>query len=259
MTVNFSLILSFFGIFSIYLFILYFISPKKTISIKDLITSVIGGILSVSILKFLQHIVPPHGIDGDFILHMYSVGPREEISKFLLFWLVAWWVGRKRKIKPVEYMILSTAVGLGFALEENLHYFSIYGERVLSMRNVSSMPAHMFFGAISGYWFALGKINDGEFGERINLGQWFKKSRLAIYTTIGLFCASLLHGIWNYTLSFYSKVLNLIMKAQPDCSDILTFTSPWMPLTLFTIFVMIHFSRLLYRDLLKLEVEQKNY
>ena len=258
MNINLGLFISFFGIFFLYSLILYLAAPRKTITLKEIYTSVLAGVLSITVLQF-TYAVFPNQIQGDFYEFMYVVAPREELSKFIMFLLATKWISKKRKIKPVGYMIISCAVALGFALEENMHYYLKYGEHVLSVRNVSAMPAHMFFGGIMGYWYAVGKLNIGKFGRRINLGQWFIKSRLAIYSTIGLFCASLLHGIWNYSLSFYSKILNMMMDSVPKVLALPTFTTGWLPITLLIVFILLFLMRILYRDLIRLEKEKQDY
>ena len=258
MNFNSGLFLSFFGIFFLYSLILYLAAPRKTITLKEIYTSILAGVISTTILQFIYAIFPNQTYDS-FYEYMYIVAPREEISKFIMFLLVTKWIGKKRKIKPVGYMIISCAVALGFALEENMHYYLKYGEHVLDVRNVSAMPAHMFFGGVVGYWYAVGKLNIGKFGRRINLGQWFVKSRLAIYSTIGLFCASLLHGIWNYSLSFYYKVLNMIINNSQKVLELPTFTTAWVPIILFLIFVLLFLMRILYRDLIRLEREKQDY
>jgi RsiW-degrading membrane proteinase PrsW (M82 family) len=258
MNVDLGLFISFFGIFFLYSLILYLAAPRKTITLKEIYTSVLAGVLSITILQF-TYAVFPNQIQGDFHEFMYVVAPREELSKFIMFLLATKWISKKRKIKPVGYMIISCAVALGFALEENMHYYLKYGEHVLSVRNVSAMPAHMFFGGIMGYWYAVGKLNIGKFGRRINLGQWFIKSRLTIYSTIGLFCASLLHGIWNYSLSFYAKILNMMMDSVPKVLTLPTFTTGWLPITLLIVFILLFLMRILYRDLIRLEKEKQDY
>ena len=258
MNVDLGLFISFFGIFFLYSLILYLAAPRKTITLKEIYTSVLAGVLSITVLQF-TYAVFPNQIQGDFYEFMYVVAPREELSKFIMFLLAVKWISKKRKIKPVGYMIISCAVALGFALEENMHYYLKYGEHVLSVRNVSAMPAHMFFGGIMGYWYAVGKLNIGKFGRRINLGQWFIKSRLTIYSTIGLFCASLLHGIWNYSLSFYSKILNMMMDSVPKVLALPTFTTGWLPITLLIVFILLFLMRILYRDLIRLEKEKQDY
>jgi RsiW-degrading membrane proteinase PrsW (M82 family) len=258
MNFNLVLFISFFGIFFLYSLILYLAAPRKTITLKEIYTSVLAGVLSITVLQF-TYAVFPNQIQGDFYEFMYVVAPREELSKFIMFLLAVKWISKKRKIKPVGYMIISCAVALGFALEENMHYYLKYGEHVLSVRNVSAMPAHMFFGGIMGYWYAVGKLNIGKFGRRINLGQWFIKSRLAIYSTIGLFCASLLHGIWNYSLSFYAKILNMMMDSVPKVLTLPTFTTGWLPITLLIVFILLFLMRILYRDLIRLEKEKQDY
>ena len=258
MNVDLGLFISFFGIFFLYSLILYLAAPRKTITLKEIYTSVLAGVLSITVLQF-TYAVFPNQIQGDFYEFMYVVAPREELSKFIMFLLAVKWISKKRKIKPVGYMIISCAVALGFALEENMHYYLKYGEHVLSVRNVSAMPAHMFFGGIMGYWYAVGKLNIGKFGRRINLGQWFIKSRLTIYSTIGLFCASLLHGIWNYSLSFYAKILNMMMDSVPKVLTLPTFTTGWLPITLLIVFILLFLMRILYRDLIRLEKEKQDY
>lgn len=258
MSFNLGLFLSFFGIFFLYSLILYLAAPRKTITLKEIYKAILTGVISTTILQFMYAIFPNRVYDS-FYEYMYVVAPREEISKFIMFLLVTKWIGKKRKIKPVGYMIISCAVALGFALEENMHYYLKYGSHVLDVRNVSAMPAHIFFGGIIGYWYAVGKLNIGKFGRRINLGQWFVKSRLAIYSTVGLFCASLLHGIWNYSLSFYHKVLNMIIDNAPKVLALPTFTAAWLPITLFLIFVLLFLMRILYRDLIRLEKEKQDY
>lgn len=258
MSFNLGLFLSFFGIFFLYSLVLYLIAPRKTITLKEIYISILAGVISITILQFIYAVFPNQGY-GDFHDAMYTVAPREELSKFIMFLLVTKWIGKKRKIKPVGYMIISCAVALGFALEENMHYYLKYGEHVLDIRNVSAMPAHIFFGGVVGYWYSVGKLNIGKFGRRINLGQWFVKSRLAIYSTIGLFCASLLHGIWNYSLSFYSKILNMIIDSVPKVLALPTFTTAWLPITLLLVFVLLFLMRILYRDLIRLEKEKQDY
>tara|TARA_B100001093_G_scaffold332156_1_gene317157 strand:- start:6470 stop:7255 length:786 start_codon:yes stop_codon:yes gene_type:complete len=259
MNIDLGLFLSFFGIFFLYSLMLYFAAPSKTITLKEIYKSVFAGILSITLLQFMYMIFPNEVTCNEFNEYFYVVAPREELSKFIMFLLVTKLISKKRKIKPVGYMIISCAVALGFALEENLHYYLKYGERVLDIRNVSAMPAHMFFGGIVGYWYAVGKLNIGKFGRRINLGQFFKRSRLTIYATIGIFCASLIHGIWNYSLSFYSKVLNMLMDSMPKILALPTFSSGWLPITLFVVFVLLFLMRILYRDLIRLEKEKQDY
>jgi len=258
MNVDLGLFISFFGIFFLYSLILYLAAPRKTITLKEIYTSVLLGVASISVLQFMYAFFP-NKISSEFYEFMYVVAPREELSKFIMFLLATKWISKKRKIKPVGYMIISCAVALGFALEENMHYYLKYGSHVLDVRNVSAMPAHMFFGGIIGYWYAVGKLNIDKFGERINLGQWFMKSRLSIYSTIGLFCASLLHGIWNYSLSFYAKILNTLMSSVPKVIALPIFSSGWLPITLLIVFILLFLMRILYRDLIRLEKEKQDY
>ena len=259
MNVELGLFFTFFGMFTIYSIILYLISPAKGITIKEILGGVVAGVLSISLLQFLYVIFPPGELPSKFIEYMWVIGPREEVCKFLVFFLLVEWVSKQRIMRPVEYMILSMAVALGFALEENFNYYLNYGHRVLSIRNFSAMPAHIFFGGIMGYWYGLGKLNVGRFGKRINLGKYFKKTRLMLYSIIGLWFASLTHGIWNYTIHFKSKLLNLLTSEAATMFKFEVFRSAWFPTSLLIIFVLLFLMRLLYRDLIRLEKEKIKY
>ena len=259
MNVELGLFFAFFGMFSIYLLTLYLISPTKGITIREIFGGVVAGILSTSLLQFLYVIFPVGDLSSKFVEYMWVVGPREELCKFAVFWLLTEWISKHRYIRPIEYMVLSIAVALGFALEENLHYYLAYGNHVVGIRNFSAMPAHMFFGGIIGYWYGLGKLNVGKFGNRINLGRFFKRTRLLTYSLIGVWLASFAHGIWNYKIHFYAQVLNLVLEDSEWCVKMKIFNSGWFPLTLFFMFVLIFFMRFLYRDLIRLENEKIKY
>jgi len=83
------------------------------------------------------------------------VGIPEEGAK----WLGAWSFARHRSEfdEPVDGIVYGVASSLGFAAMENIRYFA-WGRlatSVIVLRAFTSVPAHMFFGAIWGY--ALGR------------------------------------------------------------------------------------------------------
>ena len=76
MNINLGLFISFFGIFFLYSLILYLAAPRKTITLKEIYTSVLAGVLSITVLQF-TYAVFPNQIQGDFYEFMYVVAPRE--------------------------------------------------------------------------------------------------------------------------------------------------------------------------------------
>jgi len=83
------------------------------------------------------------------------VGFTEEGSK----WLGVWSFARHRREfdEPVDGIVYGVASSLGFAAVENIRYFALgrLATGLVVLRTFTSLPAHMFFGAIWGY--ALGR------------------------------------------------------------------------------------------------------
>jgi RsiW-degrading membrane proteinase PrsW (M82 family) len=83
------------------------------------------------------------------------VGLSEEGAKFLGAWTLA--AHRREFDEPVDGIVYGAASALGFAAVENIKYFAFgrLSTALILARTFTSIPAHMFFGAIWGY--ALGK------------------------------------------------------------------------------------------------------
>jgi RsiW-degrading membrane proteinase PrsW (M82 family) len=83
------------------------------------------------------------------------VGVSEEGAKFLSAWSIA---GHSRAFdEPVDGIVYGAAASLGFAAVENVQYFAVgrLSPLIVVARAFTSIPAHLFFGAIWGY--ALGQ------------------------------------------------------------------------------------------------------
>ncbi|MDB4994146.1 MAG: hypothetical protein JWM74_1578 [Myxococcaceae bacterium] len=83
------------------------------------------------------------------------VGFAEEGAKLLGAWSLS--THTKHFDEPVDGIVYGAASALGFAAVENIKYFAVgrLTATIIVMRSLTSVPAHMFFGAIWGY--ALGK------------------------------------------------------------------------------------------------------
>ena len=186
----------------IYMLILFLSAPYKTLTLKKSILYFIGGILSINFVQMYFALIDIKTL-SPFYEYFFSVAPREEICKFLAFLGISQ-MFRKEKLHPVATMYYMGIVGLGFAMFENLYYGARYGEMVLVSRAFTSTLGHLTFSMFLGYWLGLSQIDQGDYGNRSLFGFYmykFKKLRRYTYTLIGLICASVFHGLWNYNLS----------------------------------------------------------
>lgn len=192
-----NLFLNLFGIPFIYILLIWGFIKKDSLTFLDIFKALTLGLVSTVFLHFNYAILPPNDWEclTTFEKFFYQVAFREEVSKFLAFFLLIKF-GIKRNIRPLSIMILSGLVGMGFALEENLMYYHRYGMEVLAVRNYTALVAHTIFGMFTGYWYAIGqtKITDS------NLSK-FPKTLPIIYTSIGVLTSILYHGLWNYNLT----------------------------------------------------------
>lgn len=202
MSVDFTLIFYSLGIPAIYLTLIYAFSKKDVLTISDMFKAIGLGVISTVFTTYSYAAFPVqdwYELDA-FEQFFYEVAPREELSKFLAF-LILIKFSIKRKLKPVSLMWLCALVGFGFGLEENMIYYYRYGLDVLWDRNFSSLIGHTIFGALMGYWYAIGSAKQSE----INVSA-LSKYQSYFYPVVGILSAVLFHGLWNYnlTISFYA-------------------------------------------------------
>jgi protease PrsW len=90
---------------------------------------------------------------NDFLYCFLGIGLIEELVKLIPFLVIL----RFTKIirKPVDYLLIASAAGLGFAFFENLLYISQYGLDVIHARALTSSVSHMATSAIVAYGFVL--------------------------------------------------------------------------------------------------------
>jgi len=199
----------------IYALIIYLTSPHKSINLNRGMFFVAAGMFSVLMLPFIELLFPTWGnfVFDPFHRHFFTVAPKEEIIKYLSFYLLT----RSVKIKnvhPTGIMFYYGMVGLGFAMIENLQYLANYGAEVLLVRTFTSTIAHMLFGMFAGYWVAMSKINSGKYANRSVFGIMMSKHKelkKLVYSGIGIFSAILYHGLWNYNLSSSKEASYSIM------------------------------------------------
>jgi RsiW-degrading membrane proteinase PrsW (M82 family) len=128
----------------------------------------------------------------------------EELSKLLAFFLFSWLITQyisTGKQHPISIMFYCGMVGLGFAVAENVHYASASMEpfNTLWWRSIAPIITHMTCGFFMGYWISLSRIGPRLYNRSLFDIIIHKRPTLSrvIYTLIGLFVATILHGVYD--------------------------------------------------------------
>ncbi|MBL7844561.1 MAG: PrsW family intramembrane metalloprotease [Cyclobacteriaceae bacterium] len=107
----------------------------------------------------------------------------EELSKFIFVRGILY---RNNNFnEPLDGIVYSVMVGMGFATAENIIYVLQGGGGTAIVRMFSAIPAHALFAVLMGYW--LGKAK-------------FTHAREFYYGVVALLVATFFHGIYDYFL-----------------------------------------------------------
>ncbi|WP_394849362.1 PrsW family intramembrane metalloprotease [Pendulispora brunnea] len=127
------------------------------------VSALLAGVLQYGLIHLSPYLHPTTMTFGGqlvaaplaLLVFTAVVGLTEEGSK----WLGVWSFARHRREfdEPVDGIVYAVASSLGFAAVENIRYFALgrLATGLVVLRAFTSLPAHMFFGAIWGY--ALGR------------------------------------------------------------------------------------------------------
>ena len=204
----------------LYAWIIYISSPYKSLSLKNSLSFVVGGVFSVVILDTLSFLTPYWNtlyILDPFWQQFWATAHKEEISKFLMFLIIYKGLNDKSIKHPITCMFYMGMIGLGFSLIENVNYISRYGFEVLKYRTFGAVLVHMICGLLLGYWIGVSKIKKSKFKERtISAIYLSSRPRLKsiLYASMGLLTACCFHGLWNYNIiifSYYSTPIAILM------------------------------------------------
>lgn len=119
----------------------------------------------------------------DLLYCLGGIGFLEELVKLIPFLLILRFTTLIRR--PVDYLLVASATGLGFAFFENLLYVSRYGLDVLHARAITASVAHMVAGATAAYGFVLAH-------NRFNSRGWL--------VPVFFLFAAFSHGFYDYWL-----------------------------------------------------------
>lgn len=150
----------------------------------------LAGIGSSYPAIFLEEFWFNYGIkeSGDiletFVLAFGVVAFSEELVKFVCVMLFAYpW---KAFDEPLDGIVYSVMVGMGFATIENIIYAGIYGPETTILRAFTAVPAHAAFAIFMGYHIGIAKFSETK--EKF----W--------HIFIGFAGAVVLHGAYDFFL-----------------------------------------------------------
>jgi len=146
------------------------------------------GMLSTAPALVVQLSLKSHERHGDFLGELFFafaiVAVSEECSKF--FFLRWYAYGKKDFNEPMDGIVYSVMIGMGFATLENVLYAFQSGIGTAAGRALTAVPAHAAFAVVMGAFVGMAKFITG--GRRI------------IYQLAGLSLAIVLHGAYDFFL-----------------------------------------------------------
>jgi RsiW-degrading membrane proteinase PrsW (M82 family) len=148
------------AILFVWMYVLLAFGRVSEIRLRHLLLPLLGGAMASMLAWWLYayyRYALGFSLDGnianDLGFAVTGIGFIEELVKLIPFLLILWFTKTIRK--PVDYMIVASACGLGFAVFENLMYISGYGLDVIHSRALTSSVAHMACSGIVAYGFVL--------------------------------------------------------------------------------------------------------
>lgn len=166
-----------------------------------------SGVLSSIFVFLLSYVISEVFISFDidlnkidyfnyFIYSFIFVALIEEGCK----WLSTRFIGYNSKYfdESFDIIVYSSFVALGFAFLENIMYVFNYGVSAAILRALISVPGHLSFGIMMGYYMLLSKLSKNK----------TKKRKYMIYSFLFPF---LLHGLYDYLLLLKNTYVLIIL------------------------------------------------
>jgi RsiW-degrading membrane proteinase PrsW (M82 family) len=124
----------------------------------------------------------------------FFVGFNEEFAKLLVLLAVVY--PSRHLEESFDGILYAAVVSVGFATMENFYYLDQYGEAVVAVRTVVTIPAHAFMSVPMGYYVAKSRL-------LLEAGNEKKISNYLPMMTIiqGWFISAFLHGLYDFLLS----------------------------------------------------------
>jgi RsiW-degrading membrane proteinase PrsW (M82 family) len=157
--------------------------------VRLVVLSFFYGVLALGVTLLIaipiDYYIPieEHDLKAQAINAFAIVALLEEVSKFIFIRGILY--RNKNFNEPLDGIVYSVMVGMGFATAENLIYVWHGGGGTALLRMFSAIPAHALFAILMGYW--LGKAK-------------FVHAKEFRFGLIALLTATLFHGIYDYFL-----------------------------------------------------------
>lgn len=115
------------------------------------------------------------------LLSFIVVGLTEELAKFAA--LIFYAYPRRAFNEPLDGIVYSVMIAMGFATLENIIYADRFGLETTVLRAFTAVPAHAVFGVFMGYYVGLAK---------------FSKGKKIVLITTGVILAATVHGLYDF-------------------------------------------------------------
>lgn len=171
--------------------------PKKEL-LKAFLLGCISVVLTL-IFSFIFNVDTSNINDANFLdivlFSFVSIAFIEEFSKWLCTYL---FLKNNRNFNYLfDGIVYAVFVALGFATIENILYTLIGGISTVIVRAITTVPAHTFFGIMSGYYLSLSR------NERVRNNSFLAKK----YMFLSLFIPVMLHGFYDFCLLMQNMIL----------------------------------------------------
>lgn len=181
---------------------IYHIDKYERESFTPLAICFLLGILATFPALWAQEYLDSLGFDEvgnllqTFVYALVGVALVEELSKF--FFLVVYPYQRSFFNEPLDGIVYSVMIGMGFATFENILYAQNYGVETILVRALTAVPAHGAFGVIMGYFAGLAKFDA-------------KRKYWLLFQ--GLLFAVVLHAVYDFFLlqQIYDGLMGLAL------------------------------------------------
>lgn len=132
---------------------------------------------------FRQLLSDEKGFGAVIAAAFFAVSLNEEVFKFAVLRFAAF--PRKFFNEPLDGIVYSVLVSMGFATMENVFYAHRFGMETVLIRAFTAVPAHLAFAVVAGYYAGLAKFS------------LVRRSRL-LWQGFGM--AFLLHGVYDFLI-----------------------------------------------------------
>ncbi len=150
-----------------------------------------------------------HGILNTFV----AVAIVEEIAKWTALFLIT---SKNKNFNCLfDGVVYSVFVSLGFATAENIRYALVGGWDTLVMRLITSLPGHIFFGVVMGYFYTMWHSYNMAVKSEKKLGE---KNIVAVFSpftsgkcfVLTIVAPILLHGFYSFAGSYSTTLMTAL-------------------------------------------------